>query len=334
MEDSTPRWRALVLALALSIGLPLVAQATTPRAPVAAPDGGERPARICVLGASVSDGFLNPFPREDGESDATVRLREALAVAWPAASWDDRATAQTFMSPQKIQAPRVAAALAAVPDLVIGLDYPFWFGYGRTVRIDGETEAAARCRQQSAGLALLDGYEGALLLGDYPLIREADPRMLPRSLIPSQAAADALNAGLRGWADRRERTALISLADFFDAVIAERGLAVHTVGEDGEPCEVFVPRDWLMQGDGLHTSRMGVAILAREIAGQVRTLLPEGHVARPLQLPLSAYLEAARAAVDWADMLEFDERAKVRAVPAEKPVAEDPAGTGKRGDGR
>jgi hypothetical protein len=246
-----------------------------------------RPLTIALIGASVTAGFTDPKPRADGEPNSTVRLAHALrdTFAGPGVRIRDRSDLATFLDPVGRQTRQVARLADEAPDLTIAVDFLFWFGYGRV----GGDELEARLALLEQGLALLDQVEGPILVGDFPDMRGADPRMLRASQVPSPGALEALNRRLAAWASARARVRIFPLAAFVAAAKGE-GIAVEHAA-----VRLQLGREALLQGDGLHATRLGVALIAERIAGELRELLPAEHPARPTGQTLADFAASTGA---------------------------------------
>ena len=161
---------------------------------------------VSIVGASVSKGFtlkavaaftvpngdykaaykkLSGREPDDAEVErrtTTVGLAPLLRNACPEekVTIKDYSNAMLFMNPVATGRFMLRSGFAAKPDLVIGLDFMFWFGYGAGPLLSeggSETERALdrafhRLREQDEAFAMLDGmledFEGALVLGGLP----------------------------------------------------------------------------------------------------------------------------------------------------------------------
>ncbi|MBI5849822.1 MAG: hypothetical protein HZB39_02105 [Planctomycetes bacterium] len=254
--------------------------------------------RIAVAGASVSAGFIDPAPRADGERNSTVKLARALAPMWEgvAIEFRDQSDLLVFLDPSGSAKRQLARIADAPPSLVLGVDLPFWFGYGAV----GGTKA--RLARQDELFALLETLfakcDAPILLGDYPDMRGADPRMLPVSAVPSVEELATLNRRLREWAARHPQVILFALADFVAAARGQ-GVAMRLAGED-----VTLGTELLLQGDRLHATRTGMAVLALRIAETLHAGLLESHPLR-LAVPsfdaLATHVGATGEIEDWLD---------------------------------
>lgn len=256
---------------------------------------------MSLLGASVSAGFTDPKPNADGEPNSTVKLAYALRPVWEDAPVRvrDRSDLSTFLDPVAKQTRRVDAALGDEPTAVVAIDFLFWFGYG-WVRGD---ERKARLALQQEGLALLERFDVPVLVGDYPDMAGADPRMLSPAQIPDPETLVELNRRLTEWAAKRGNVQVFPLAQF---VTDAKGGSVTVPFEDAQV--VLGPRQ-LLQGDKLHATRLGMALLADRVSEQLAAMLPKDHPARPPDLPLVDFAEQARA------LLTLEEAAEAQRKP-------------------
>ena len=246
---------------------------------------------IEILGASVSAGFVDPRPRPDGARNGTVNLAWLLerAVDREGLRWVQRASVASFLDPVRVGTRQVERALKDRPTLVIAVDFMFWFGYGNVARPGAEDEAKQRLALQSKGLALLARFDCPVLVGDYPDMRRADPRMLPPGAVPSVPVLVELNDGLRQWATARKNVHLFPLARLVTGMQGK-----------GEPLELatgalHAPPETLLQGDRLHPTRLGMALLGHRLLAHLAAVLPEDHVLRTGRPTLDTLVKVAGA---------------------------------------
>lgn len=251
----------------------------------------EDPPTVVVLGASVSAGF--EIDRGVGV-DRTITMARACRGIWPdgVARVVDCADGMTFMNPEKSADVRVGQALRARPDLVVGVDFLFWFGYGKVRGGSDEAQARERFRMQETGLEFLDEFECPIIVGDYPDMQGADPRFLPPWAVPEPEVLDQLNQRLQAWARARPRVAVMPLADWV-ARAKRSGERVTVRGS-----EVELAPELLLQSDRLHATRLGVALLAHRLLPVARRVLDSEH--RLLVDPPRFELVARRLEVEYA----------------------------------
>ncbi len=244
------------------------------------------PSEVAILGASLSNGFTTPFG--DADRNRTMRLGVALAAFWPAAKLRDCSSSLLFMNPLKHARVAVKRAARRTPELVMAVDFLFWFGYGAVRGATPQDRQRERLALQRQGLAMLDEFECPIVVGDYPDMTGADARMLSRAQIPSPDALAALNAQLAEWAAERPRVSVFSLARWVAQVKAE-GYPVEVAGE-----QLQLEEEMLLQSDGLHATKLGVALCAHRLTETVDALLPADHALVAGRPALETVLEECR----------------------------------------
>lgn len=224
--------------------------------------------RVVVLGASVSDGFQNGMP--------LGRLFDA-AIRLPHEPVESITSSVFFMDPVKEGARQLSLCAKRGPSLVLGADFLFWYGYGEVgakvartpvprVRPE-ESEDAIRQRLERLDRALLalDAFSCPLVLGDFPDMWGADPKMIPHELIPGAKALDRLNGRLREWAKSRPRVLLLPLAQW---VLETKEGRAKLPGREKEPA---IPARVLLQEDRLHPTQAGAIVLTGRIVHAMRS---------------------------------------------------------------
>ena len=261
---------------------------------------------MAILGASVSAGF-GADGRRPGQR--TIRLARACRELWPRdrVRVVDCADGLTFANPRGSADRRVAQALRAVPDLVVGVDFLFWFGYGRAAGGTPEKRAESRLRLQAVGLEFLDEFECPMVIGDYPDMDGADPRYLQPWMVPEPEVLERLNERLRVWAAERPRVHVLPLAEW----VARVKRSEERIEFRGR--QISLGPELLLQGDRLHATRLGVALLAHRVGTITSGALGAEHpLARDLPglEGLVTALEAEHALE--ATAVESDERPSSR----------------------
>ncbi|MCA8944357.1 MAG: SGNH/GDSL hydrolase family protein [Planctomycetes bacterium] len=274
----------IVTVVALATALPSQAGPTT-RADAA-------PRTVVILGASLSAGFICPFPGEDGRVNRTVKLKQALAEFW------DRETARvsdcsdfaTFLDPVGKQTVQVDRAKNQDPDLLIGIDFLFWFGYG-------VVPAGKRLELLEKGLEMLTAFDCPIVVGDFPDMTGADPRMLRKAQIPSTEELRTLNERVRSWAAERANVRVFPLAKW----VAELKSDGRTVVVEGEPVKLGPAA--LMQSDRLHPTKLGIAVVADGLRAELDAFLDEGSRLRVGDVSFDAIVESIRADLELEEAL-------------------------------
>jgi hypothetical protein len=256
------------------------------------PDATATPQRVHIVGASVSGGFKDGPLTGAKEPCDTVPLQQLLK------KWcgdDGKVTAHNstkmlamFTAPQKLGEEQIQGAKKQKPDVLLAVDFAFWFAYGY---VDGP-EATVRPERFAEGLGLLAGLDMPILLGDLPDMRGAAARMLSPRQIPAPAVLTQLNAQLAVWAKERPNVRIVPLAD-----------AVHTMKQTG----VLLPLasgplqtapGALLQEDRLHATRLGMAYLGLVLQEPLAAAFPAGHPLRTRRWTFEQFVEAAGAEAD------------------------------------
>ena len=224
--------------------------------------------RVAVIGASASDGFGAYYWRLD---DGTrVRDRVDLAELVRSASGEslvvaDLATAQFFANPAGIGTQIVDRAIRSDPDVVIAIDFLFWFGYG-TVGIDARRIRTDedRLAMLEFGLDLLDRIDVPIVVGDIPDMSAASGGVLMPSAVPSEEMRTRINRRIRDWAAERDRVVVFPLSDLHGRL--GRGETIR-IGDQLLPA---VERDRMLQRDRLHPTLGGLLAIVAELDAVIR----------------------------------------------------------------
>jgi hypothetical protein len=211
-------------------------------------------AHIVIIGASVSHGFTGsePFGGPKTREYALERYFNAALLA-PHEPPQNLANSLFFMLPDDMGHTQIRQAMTNHPTLVIGIDFLFWFCYGH-----GLTDQD-RLVHFDKGLKLLEQVDCPLIIGDLPDASAAIYRMLSPREMPSAKARAAANRRLTEWAARRKQVTVVPLAEFMRTVTANKALTLHGYALAGGSTRA------LLQGDLLHPSRRGCAVLAVSI---------------------------------------------------------------------
>ncbi|MFQ5506437.1 MAG: hypothetical protein ACE5F1_16830, partial [Planctomycetota bacterium] len=164
----------------LLLALPLFSQGATTRPKSAA----ERSllARVVTIGASLTSGAAAELP--------LAKILD-LAIAGEHRRVQQFATELFFMKPRLSGKAQIDRCVRRRPTLVLGIDFLFWYGYGQ---MRGTDEIPRRLRLLEEGLEQLARLDCPIVVGDFPDMRGADPRMLSPVQVPSKKALAALNA--------------------------------------------------------------------------------------------------------------------------------------------
>lgn len=232
----------------------------------APPTDASKIERVATIGASATAGFGTYFWRyENGEPvrDSTTLARFLRAASDEQLVVTDLGTAQFFSNPAGIGSQLVTRAIRSRPDLVIGIDFLFWFCYG-SVGIEARRMQTpeARMAMLDEGLGLLDQVVEAkipLLIGDIPDMSAAGGGILKRSQVPPEAVRLAANERIEEWVAARPMVEIFSLDRLQTLLASEEPIEVDGVRlEDDE-------RARLLQSDRLHPTLGGLSVIIAEI---------------------------------------------------------------------
>lgn len=245
--------------------------------------------RVHVIGASVSGGFRDGPLFRGAEAGDTLPLHMLLRK-WAG----DRATVTTrsavlmmamFQNAERIGRMQIDDALRIGPDLVVAVDFPFWFAYGHV----GANEAEERKARFATGLAMMEKLTMPVLVGDLPDMRGAAQRMLSPNQIPSPDVLNALNTRLAEFVKAHPNFRPVPLAKL-----------VKTMKVDGAALPLAkgslqTPPGALLQGDHLHATRLGMAFLGFSIQDTLRAAFPKDHPLHEQKWTFEQFVEAAGA---------------------------------------
>lgn len=227
--------------------------------------------RIATIGASATAGFGAYFWRI--EDDRPVRDGTSLAKFLRTASDDtvvvtDLGTGQFFMNPGGIGRMQVDRAIRSKVDLVIGIDFLFWFCYG-TVGPDARRmrDADDRMAMLEHGLEILDDVVEAgipLLVGDIPDMSAARGGILAPSAVPEIQTQLRANERIREWAASHREVEIFSLQRLQILLASDDPIEVD--GRTLDPRE----RTLLLQSDRLHPTLGGLAVIVDAVVDRVR----------------------------------------------------------------
>lgn len=300
VPSSLRSFSLLLLAGALAAQVPAPAPTPTPAAPAA-------PQKLFLVGASVTGGFKDgPLTGAKQQGD-TVPLQTVLK-AWVG---DDGSTGAAntgrmlamFTNPQKLGADQLAAAAKAKPDVLVAVDFPFWFAYGY---VEGD-EATARRERFAAGLDLLAKFECPVLVGDLPDMTGAARRMISPQQIPSRDVLGQLNTQLADFVKAHSNVHVVPLA-----------AAVKTMKDTGVSLPLAkgplqTAPGALLQEDRLHATRLGMAYLGYVLQEPLRAVMPKDHPLAQRKWTIEQFVAATGAEGDLEAMLAAGK-------PAERPA--------------
>lgn len=241
---------------------------------------------IVLIGASVTHGFTASEPLGGTETvryDLSRYLDAALLL--PHQPINNFGNSLFFMQTDSLGEQQARMALDAKPTLVVGIDFLFWFCYGKGFDEPG------RLRHFDQGLELLEAIHCPLIVGDIPDVSAAVNGILSIDEIPNSETLAAANRRLKEWAAKHPAVVVVPLAQFINTAMADQTLAVHS----------FVLRPGktraLIQNDKLHPTARGCAVLALAILDAFQASQPglaESHVRWNVETVLHTALESSQ----------------------------------------
>lgn len=190
--------------------------------------------RILVIGASASAGF--------GQNQ-DLGVVTAAALGQKSSDVMNLASGGFFARPLRNGQRVMERAVEYDPTLVIAIDFPFWFAYGR--RRDSQ-----RSEFLAQGLELLNSLDCPIILGGIPDMTDAIGLMLTRSLVPAVEVQAELDSQVRTWANDRP------LVRFYDIRTSEKKTRAGSTELLGQP---WPPEGApLLQPDRLHPTLVGL----------------------------------------------------------------------------
>ena len=288
--------------------------------------------KVVVVGASLSAGFADPTSKgPDGEVNRTYKLDVAFKKAWPrsVARLYNFGDMMMFSDPEARGKKQIESAKRTKPDLLLGIDFLTWFGYGGTHgRVKKNEVDPVRMKQLEKGLALLDGLKCPIVAGEFPDMHGASTHMLPMSMIPNVATINALNKRLREWAKTRKHIFVFPLARFVQEAVSKKQIYPW-----GNAQQVTLPKRFLLQSDRLHATKIGTLVVVLRVVEALPGILSATHPLLGPKVTFKGLVEAAKL----EDALPEPVALKVRKLPVPRaapdrrlPVAEQLAPGRKR----
>lgn len=217
---------------------------------VDAPKSAKTPIKIGVIGASVSAGF---------GSDYTLSEAIAAAVKVPVETTDF--ADNFFFSNYKSSSPKSVAKMKAKKvDVIVALDYLFWFASGKKTLEERKEDI-------SAAIGFLDGVTVPVLVGTVPEMRNVSRFMLRKDrIIPAQEVV-ILNQHLKDLIATKKNIHLLPLATWIECLNEGKHVPgmEHVSDEKLKKSDVFI-------ADGLHLNRKGLVFGAAMIVKQLQDL--------------------------------------------------------------
>ena len=249
----------------------------------------EAPKHIHIIGASVSGGF------EDGPLFGAKKQGDSVSLQHMLKKWSDGEIKVTshpqlemwylFNDPIKTGKKEIELAKKKKADMVVAVDFPFWFGYGY---VSGD-KTKARLARLETGLGYLKELNVPVVIGDFPNMKGAQIRMLKPRQIPTEATLKLLNDRLAKFAADNKNVTLVPMAQIVKALKDD---GVELPLQDGK---VKTGPGALLQEDQLHATRLGMALMTFELQATLRAHFPKKHALHEQVWSFEEFAEAAGA---------------------------------------
>jgi len=229
----------------------------------------ERFQRLAVIGASASAGFGVTEEIRISETESRVEgisLGDVLIESGRQSEIVilDLASDAFFMNPRKFGEETVQRVVAWKPDLVVGVDFLFWYVYGNSNHDnDPDVEIEKRLKGLEEGLRMLEKVNAPLVIGEVSDMTPAIGRMLSKKQVPSPAAIEKVNQRIHAWAQERPEVVVIPLHELIERI--SRG-EPFTIGEHAWNQE---EREELLNSDKLHPNLQGLVAITQSINAEL-----------------------------------------------------------------
>jgi hypothetical protein len=182
----------------------------------------------------------------------TPCLADVVDASLPPAAGraSDEVHACSFAVPLATLVDEVRALARSEPSLVVALDVV-------AASTHGPWSDAVRLARLDTLLRALETVRCTVLLGDLPDwdVVGVSSVALPREVRPAEAVSARCNARVADWARGRANVVVVPLARIYRRMAAQEPFTIlgHRFGADAHA--------WLLQSDGLHTTRAGACAL-------------------------------------------------------------------------
>ncbi len=250
----------ICLALLATTGLPSL------NATGQVPSPDPAPVSVVTIGASLAAGTSSFIASVNDDSEAfddIHQYHDVLAALEPTWKIETFADMMFFSKPIERGEEFVVKALAQPSQVILALDYLFWFGYGDHYDDSGEKDATRLAFLTKEGFPRLERLWSGLpeeatkplvLIGTMPDVR--DSTVIGASQKPSDEELLGLNAAIVAWANQHPNVLIVPFAERLAKVRQENGAQVGT--------QTYTEKDLpkLMLSDRLHPSTQGSALIA------------------------------------------------------------------------
>ena len=273
----------LLLVLAQDAG---TGQETSPRVPQ------RTVGKVAIVGASVSAGFGVVVELMDeegpGHSKGMIAMKDVLMAADGEAevTYLDLSSHLFFSRPREFARSAIDRTLAWKPDLVLAVDFLFWFAYG--YRPEGRRLDSLR-----VGLALLDELAATgvpMVIGELPDLEGIRSFVITEGQIPEGATIREANRIINDWASGRDNVGVVPIAGLSEELRQSGELVVGNYEWNREG----TTQD-LIAADKLHPTFDGLVCLVQAMEVTARGIEAPGGRLPPLDLEVEEVLVRMRA---------------------------------------
>ncbi|MED6306940.1 MAG: hypothetical protein VX563_02950 [Planctomycetota bacterium] len=248
--------------------------------------------KVAIVGASVSAGFgVVVEVRQEGEpghAKEMIAMKDVLMAADGEAevTYLDLSSHLFFSRPREFARSAIDRTLAWKPDLVLAVDFLFWFAYGYRAE-------DSRLDSLRVGLALLDELAATgvpMVIGELPDLEGIRSFVITEGQIPDGTTIREANRIINAWASERGNVGVVPIAGLSESLRQSGELVVG----DYEWNREGTKRD-LIAADQLHPTFDGLVCLVQAMEVAARDIEAPGGRLPPLDLEVEEVLVRLRA---------------------------------------
>lgn len=225
--------------------------------------------RVAIIGASATAGFGVVVEQAEPESDEFAKTMMDMQDLYMAADdptdlvYLDLSSHMFFRRPVTYGTSTVDRVLSWEPDLVLGVDYLFWFVYG-TMPEESRLEFLEK------GLTQLDRIASLgipMVIGEVPDLEGTESFVIGAHQIPTRRTTILANRRINEWAATRDTVAVVPLQRLTDQLAA--GDAIVVGSHHWKPREEEIE---MIAVDKLHPTFDGMICLAQAVEAAARSI--------------------------------------------------------------
>ncbi|MEE2681921.1 MAG: hypothetical protein VX641_06065 [Planctomycetota bacterium] len=251
------------------VGLAVVATAQEPTDRVG--DSSNRGAiqRVAIIGASASAGFGVVVQQAEPEEEQFAKTMLNMQDLYMAADdphdllYLDLSSHMFFSRPRTYGESTIDRVIEWEPDLVLGVDFLFWFVYGTMPETN-------RLKFLEEGLTLLDRIASRgtpMVIGEVPDLEGTESFVIGSHQIPKRGTSLLANQRINQWAARRDNVAVVPLYTLTEQLAAGEEIIVGS--HQWKPTEHGIR---MIAVDKLHPTFDGMICLAQAVEVAARSI--------------------------------------------------------------